>query len=374
VISKTIALCCIALLATENVGAWGIRGHTLVNLAAVESIPQDGPVFLKAQKAYIGHLGPIPDSWRSITEPFLRISEDANHSWYTEGFDFIPDPPRSRTEFILRVYDEYLRVAKSDPDRAKLLNIRYTGLEAYSTIEGFERMKAGMRLYRRLSDPGQHEFDNVAKLYAQISPLYQDPAQLKQMLANDIAFYMGWLGHYAGDAAMPLHNSIHHDGWSGDNPKGYTRDPKIHDRFEQDYVNLIGATEADLLKYLPKTPRYLEDPWQATLKHSLDSRNFVEDVYRLDLRHAFEKEGDREAHELVCRRMAAGAAFLRDLTYTAWIDSAKPVPPVKPKDLPENPDNPTYNPATGSSPAPAQTGYGGDVPHISPAHPSVPPH
>jgi len=52
--------------------------------------------------------------------------------------------------------------------------------------------------------------------------------------------------------------------------------------------------------------------------------------------------------------MAAGAEFLRDLTYTAWIDSAKPVPPVKPLDRPENPDNPKYNPATGSAPAPAK--------------------
>jgi len=29
-------------------------------------------------------------------------------------------------------------VSKSDPDRAKLLNIRYTGLEAYSIMEGYD--------------------------------------------------------------------------------------------------------------------------------------------------------------------------------------------------------------------------------------------
>ena len=345
VTTRAIALLCIQLLALQNLSAWGVRGHTLANLAAVEAIPQDGPAFLKTQKAYIGHLGPIPDTWRSVSEPFLRISEDSNHSWYTEGFDFIPDPPRSRTEFILRVHDEYLRTVKSDPDRAKLLNIRYTGLQAYSIMEGYERMKAGMRMYRRVDG---------SNLYAAISPLYQDSAQVKQMLANDIAFYMGWVGHYAADAAMPLHDSIHHDGWSGENPKGYTRDPKIHDRFESTYVELIGATEADLLKYVSKTPRYLDDPWQATLKHSLDSRNFVEDVYRLDMRHAFENKDDQEARELVLKRMAAGAEFLRDLAYTAWIDSAKPVPPVKPIDRPENPDNPRYNPATGSAPAPAK--------------------
>ena len=112
-------------------------------------------------------------------------------------------------------------------------------------------MKAGMRLYRHVSDANQHGFTNMSKLYAAISPVFQDAAQVKQMLANDIAFYMGWVGHYAADAAMPLHNSIHHDGWSGDNPKGYTRDPNIHDRFESQYVELIGATEADVLKYVP---------------------------------------------------------------------------------------------------------------------------
>jgi len=35
-------------------------------------------------------------------------------------------------------------MVKSDPDRAKLLNIRYTGLQAYSIIEGYERLEAAL--------------------------------------------------------------------------------------------------------------------------------------------------------------------------------------------------------------------------------------
>jgi len=208
------------LFAIQQSGAWGVRGHTVANLAAVEGMPQDGPAFLRAQKAYIGHLGTIPDTWRSPSEPYLRISEDANHGWYTEGFDFIPDPPHSRTEFTLRVYDEYLKTRSKDPARAKLLNIRYTGLQAYSVIEGYERMKAGMRLYRNVSNPEGLNRANIGSIYAAISPLLRDPAQVQQMLGNDIAFYMGWVGHYVADAAQPLHNSIHHDGWSGADPKG----------------------------------------------------------------------------------------------------------------------------------------------------------
>lgn len=346
--TKVAAIACVYLLAAEHLSAWGVRGHTIANLAAVAGIPEDGPAFLKLQKGYIGHLGTIPDTWRSPSDLFLRISEDANHSWYTEGFDFIPDPPRSRTEFILRVYDEYLRVHAKDPDRAKLLNIRYTGLQAYSMMEGYERMKAGMRVYRSIS---ASEGPNLGSMFAAISPLYRDASQVKQMLANDIAFYMGWVGHYVADAAQPLHNSIHHDGWSGANPKGYTRDPEIHGRFESQYLDLIGIIEEDVTKCVSQKPRVLGDVWKAVLDHSLQARESTEDIYRLDLRGAFAKKDDAEAKELVCKRLASGAAFLRDLAYTAWVESAKPLPRLKPIDQPQNPDNPKYNPATGSSPA-----------------------
>jgi len=349
---RVLAVLSAAALAAPPSGAWGVRGHTVANLAAVEGIPADGPAFLKAQEAYIGHLGPIPDTWRSATEPYLRISEDANHGWYTEQFAFVGDPPRSRTEFTLRVYDEYLRAKTADPERAKLINIRYTGLQAYSVVEGYERMKAGMRLYRAVDQPGGQARVSLGAALSGISPAFRDPAQVKQMLATDIAFYMGWLGHYVADAAQPLHDSMHHDGWSGENPKGYTRDPEIHGRFETRYVDLIEVTPPDVVKFMRREPRHLDDVWKATLDHSLEARNFVEDVYRLDLRGAFEKKDDVEARELVCKRLAAGATFLRDLAYTAWIESAKPLPRIDPIDQPQNPANPKYNPATGSAPAP----------------------
>lgn len=348
---RFLALLTVSILCLQPLGAWGVRGHTVANLAAVEGIPPDGPAFLKALEAYIGHLGTIPDTWRSYTEPYLRISEDANHGWYTEQFSYIPDPPHSRTEFVLRVYDEYLRAKATDPERAKLINIRYTGTQAYSIMEGYERMKAGMRLYRAVDHP-QEGVTNLASTYASISPVFGDAAQVKQMLANDIAFYMGWLGHYVADAAQPLHDSQHHDGWAGDNPKGYTRDPNIHGRFESRYVDLIEVTPADLAKYVGRQPRHFDDVWNAILAHSLEARESVEEVYRLDLRGAFEKKDDAQARELVHKRLAAGATFLRDLAYTAWIESAKPVPRIESVNQPQNPANPKYNPAAGSAPAP----------------------
>lgn len=82
---KLLSVICLGLTHLHCVDAWGVRGHTVANLAAVEGIPDDGPVLLKAQQAYIGHLGTIPDTWRGYSEPYLRISEDANHGWYTSN-------------------------------------------------------------------------------------------------------------------------------------------------------------------------------------------------------------------------------------------------------------------------------------------------
>jgi hypothetical protein len=40
-----------------------------------------------------------------------------------------------------------------------LLNIPYTGLQAYSIIEGYQKMKARMRLYRAASLPRVNAID-----------------------------------------------------------------------------------------------------------------------------------------------------------------------------------------------------------------------
>jgi len=39
--TRTVAAFCALLLAAQNIAAWGVRGHTLANLAAVEMIPSN---------------------------------------------------------------------------------------------------------------------------------------------------------------------------------------------------------------------------------------------------------------------------------------------------------------------------------------------
>jgi hypothetical protein len=276
----------------------------------------------------------VPDSWRGAAEPYSKLFEDPNHGWFKEQFAFLKVIPRSRYEFVIALYDEYQRIKATDPERAKLTNVRWTGTLPYAAMENYDRMKAAMRVYRRAGTPKQDA----------------------KFLEQDIAFYMGWLGHYTADGAQPLHDTIHHDGWQGPNPKSYTTDPRIHGRFESAFVELIQLSDGDLTP-LVGTPKVLSDPFAAMLAHLDDAGTHVEDVYQMDKSGALADKTNEKAARLVKMQLAKAAALLRDLTYTAWVKSGEPAAPVDRDQNPINPSNPRYNPATGSAPplAPAAT-------------------
>jgi hypothetical protein len=314
--------------------AWGVRGHTVANRVAVATLPEDGPTFLKNYLDWIAQTGPLPDSWRGTTEPYSKLFEDPNHGWFKEQFAFLKEIPRSRYEFVLAVYDEYLRIKDRNPEAAKRMNVRWTGTLPYAIMENYDRMKSAMRVYRGLKAKRQET----------------------SLIQRDIAFYMGWMGHYTADGAQPLHDSIHCDGWRGDDPKGYTTDPRIHGRFESAFVELIALDDDDLKPYLT-APRVLEDPFASVLKHLDDAGTHVEEVYQLDKRGALQDRNDPQARKLVEEQLAKAASLLRDLTYTAWVESGKalPHPGGSPNDPristnPISPQNPAYNPTTGTAP------------------------
>ena len=238
----------VAVVALVPVGtrAWGVRAHTWINRVAVQAIPADGPVFLKAHEDWIAYLSVIPDAWRRPSEPFLKMLEDPNHGWFKEQFAFMTEIPRSRYEFVLKLYDEQRRLAAAGDPAATLTNVRWTGTMAYAAVEGYERMLTGMRHYR----------DAKAK--------NEDTRFIEQ----EIAFYMGWTGHYTADGAQPLHDTIHHDGWQGANPKGYTTNPQVHGLFETRFVDLMKLEGADLLPKVPAA-RVLTDSKNEALKSRL---------------------------------------------------------------------------------------------------------
>lgn len=337
-----VAIVLATLLLVPGLQAWGPRGHYTANRAAVRAIPDDGPTFLRAHEDWIVHLATVPDSWRVASEPFQKIIEDPNHGWFREQFAFLKnvDLPRSRYEFVLALDKEHRRlVAAGDTSAAALTNVRWTGTMAYAAVETYEQMVAGMRRYRAEKAQGADT----------------------RLVEMEIASYMGRLGHYTADGAQPLHDTIHHDGWQGPNPKGYATDPRVHGRFETQFVDRMKVAAEDIQNDVPPATA-IPDVFDAVLAHLDDAAMHVEQVYQLDkagvlrgpdgVQALAEAVGaEKEAEALVRRQLTRAAALLRDLACTAWIRSAEPMSFTR-SDDPISRTHPHYNPATGSAPAP----------------------
>jgi hypothetical protein len=295
------ALVLLPLIAVPASFGWGNEGHRMVNKLAAENLPADMPAFFHAQAAIdeIEYLGPEPDRWRSPAEPELNAMQAPDHFIDLELADVIQPLPRRRYDFIAAAYAASL----THPAQARDLQPEHIGFQPYITNEVWERLKSAMRNYRELN--AKHE-------------------DTKPVEAA-ILFYAGWLGHYVGDGSQPLHTTVNYNGWVGkDNPNGYTTDHTIHAQFETVYV-AANIKESDV-KPLVAAVHPIGDEFDDYMVYLRHSNTLVERVYQLDKAHGFEGAGTPEAKQFTAERLAAGASMLRDLIYSAWVESAKPVP------------------------------------------------
>ena len=272
--------------------AWGNEGHRLINRLAASTLPADVPAFLHSDVAIeeIEYLGPEPDRWRSPAEPELNAAQAPEHFIDLEPADALGPLPRNRLDFEAKVFASGQRPEK-------------IGLQPWETIEVWERLKAALREYRTLAAAGQ------------------DTRPTEQAAI----FYAGWLGHYVGDGSQPLHTTIQYNGWVGPNPNGYTTAHTIHWEFEGPFIaaNIQGAQVEPKMTPAQAISGDLFAAYVAYLRHTA---TYVERVYQLEKTGGFVGAGSPESREFAAERLAAGASMLRDMIYTAWVESAKPVP------------------------------------------------
>ncbi len=271
--------------------AWGNGGHRLVNRLAATSLPADVPAFMRTPEALaeIEYLGPEPDRWRSPAEPELVAAQAPEHFIDMELADALGPLPHKRLDFEASVYASGQRPEK-------------VGLQPWEATEVWERLKAAMREYR--TQTAHHE---------NTRPVEQA-----------ILFYAGWLGHYVGDGAQPLHTTIKFNGWVGANPNGYTTEHKIHWQFEGPFVeaNIHEPEARAAMTPLKAVNGDMFDAYVAYLRHT---EIYVEKVYQLEKAGGFVGAGTAESRQFTVERLGAGASMLRDMIYTAWLESGKPV-------------------------------------------------
>ncbi len=263
----------------------------MVNRLAASHLPADVPDFLRSPAAVdeIEYLGPEPDRWRSPAEPELVAAQAPEHFIDLELADALGPLPRKRLDFEAKVF-----AANQRPEKI--------GLQPWVTDEVWERLKAAMREYRTLKAKSE------------------DTRQVEQA----IIFYAGWLGHYVGDGAQPLHTTVQYNGWTGPNPNGYTTAHTIHWQFEGPFVgaNIHAAYVEPKMTPVKPIEGDLFDAYVAYLRHTA---TYVEKVYQLEKAGGFTGAGSAESRDFTAERIAAGASMLRDMIYSAWIDSAQPV-------------------------------------------------
>ncbi len=290
----TLATFTSAIVAPPAAHAWGDEGHRMINRLAASSLPSDVPEFLRSKEAVaeIEYLGPEPDRWRSPAEPELSSAQAPEHFIDLEPADALGALPHKRFDFLAKVY-----AAGQNPTRI--------GLQPWEATEVWERLKAALRAYRQLS--AEHKSTREVEAAA--------------------LFYAGWLGHYVGDASQPLHTTIQYNGWTGPNPNGYTTEHKIHAQFETLFVrDNLAALDASAPAKMTAAHAIEGDIFDQYMVYVRHTATYIEKVYQLEKAGGFTGAGSAESRDFTAERLAAGASMLRDMIYSAWVDSAKPVP------------------------------------------------
>jgi hypothetical protein len=299
----------------------------MINRVAAQKLPADVPAFLKNAEEQLAYLGPEPDRWREKSELALKQSQEPDHFIDLELVEGMTLPP-DRYSF----YRALNAKREQTPGKPDTLLPEKVGLQPYMTIEVYGRLVVAFREYRHaLRDHKSTEFAE-----------------------RNVIFYAGWLGHYVADGANPLHTTVNFNGWAIVNPNGYTTSKDIHWKMEGQFV-AANQKQLQFAELVPAKATKLENPFQDYLAYLHKSNGYVEQVYQLEKAGGFTGEGTPQSREFIEQRMAYGADMLRNLWYTAWLDSAVDPPPyVAPRPASASPDMKTTPKMGETSPQPGK--------------------
>jgi hypothetical protein len=266
--------------------SWGFAGHVLSGEAAASTLPSVMPKFFRKATKQLGYLTAEPDRWRDPRSAAVTAAFNPDHAINLERV-----PPGALAAKDRFAYLEILRKAGEDSS---------VGLAPFRTLEMYQRLRIEFRLWRKAADAKQR-------------------AWIEQRIINDA----GILGHYVTDGSEPLHTTINHHGWVGDNPKGYATDPQIHARFESEYVETHVAL-SDIVSQISGTPRVLTNEQAQIVAYFQATHEQVVPLYELEKKAPFNATTSApENRRFTVERLAFGANMLRDLWWTAWVTSAQ---------------------------------------------------
>jgi len=264
--------------------AWDYPGHRMVNQLALASLPNEYPQFVHAPASAgrIAFLAGGGDRWRNV-DPWLK---QAGASW-TDHFIDIEEladaglDPRTVSSFR---YDFALAFAAgraAHPDKFPRIEpaknpehtLEWAGFAPWAITEWFQKLRSAFSYLKAFEEVGGTA-DEIANAQA------------------DVVYAMGILGHYIGDCAQPLHTTVHHNGWVGPNPEGYTTWLGFHSWIDGKDGGLIAKARIEFAGLEPRakpaepfplgTRADGRDPFfVVAMDYILAQHQLVEPLYRL---------------------------------------------------------------------------------------------
>ena len=365
-------------ISAEKQPNWGFFGHQRINRMAVFTLPPEMMPLYKKNIEYITEHAVDPDKRRYATRlEAFRHFIDADH-WGKAPF---PNLPRKWTDALARYTDIYIVTEKNDTlqiagDKVVRIDKRNIVLKssAIKKIWQKDSIVVDYRKYRNFV------FHNIERQYYEenwtvnldsltllmgsrgnkkwksafakdefteygIVPYHLEYMQrrltqaFKERNSQKILRLSAEIGHYIGDAHVPLHTTENYNGQM-------TNQVGIHGFWESRLPELFADTEYDFFvgkaEYIPK---FSDFAWKTVLdSHALlDTvllteralvKAFDEDKQmcyeqRADLNVLLQcKEFSRAWHTrmngMVENRMCAAIKAIGNAWYTAWVDSGQP--------------------------------------------------
>ena len=260
--------------------AWDYEGHRIVNQLALASLPKDFPAFVHAvaHAERIAFLAGEPDRWRNV--PDLPLKHAAALEHYCD-MEYIPDAgmdwatvPSFRYDFVVQFAAARKAHAQNfapfDPAQNSDRTREWPGFAPWAITEHFGRLRAAFSYLKVFEELGT-------------------PDEIMNAQAN-ILYIMGVMAHYVGDCAQPLHTTKHHNGWIGENPKGYTTWNRLHSWVDGGIIGKTGlrfphlaprVTAAQPIPLAPRADR--RDPmFVAVVDYLANQHQQVEPLYELE--------------------------------------------------------------------------------------------
>ena len=305
-------------LSSARVLAWDYEGHRIVNQLALASLPTNFPAFVRAPAAQerIAYLSGEPDRWRNVSDelPLVHCNGPDHYIDLEQLADYGLMPqslPIFRYEFAAKLAQARAahpdKFPLIDPARNRDRTRELIGFLPWSIVEYSGKLKSSFSTLKAFEENGGTP-DEIANAQA------------------DVLYVMGVMGHFVGDAAQPLHTTIHHHGWIGDNPHGYTTNRSFHQWIDGEYFNKTGGLKFESLRGRVQPAHSVGDRTKPevlfgqVMTYLFESHRQLEPLYQLEKDGKLSAEGEKglEGRAFLEGQLIKGGQMLGDIWYSAW--------------------------------------------------------